>query len=223
MTPISLAEVLRLAPGTIIPGVRGTIKAVCERASGSQVMSDQTTRDWSVQDIVLTDNGSEIVVKVDNHDLITPDKQGQSVFLLAHQKARGGMSGLKVWDEEGQIVLRLSKSGELVFGQPGDTISDPAAVSPAASPQPGAAPSPVPVSETVPPSIMTGTGGQAGKAKATVPGPVLFLVDTYSDIYQMIFKRMVGVKNSDLDGSVWDPQTATDTIFKAIVSKGTQS
>lgn len=237
MTPIPLKEVLSLNPGTVISGVRGTVKAVCERFTGEQPQSDNTVRKWSLQDLILNDNGTEVCVKVANHEPIPVEKQGQSLYLLAHQKSRGGMSGLKVDEEEGQKVLRVSQSGELVWGQPGDTIAVPMATG-AGIGQAGYGIAPVAEritlqqAEAVHKAVDLAAMRDILKpdmnlaesfpmvAKSVKPHPNIAIeVDRVCAIYEAILRRVLLIRVSDNDGCIPDPQQATETIFKAILSR----
>jgi hypothetical protein len=250
MTLTTIADALKSNPETILPGVRGIIKTVCERypAQGmnQQTRPDGTVREWSLQSVVIEQGGAEILVECANKDPILADKVGQHVFLLAHQKSRGGLSGLKVAEDGGTKLLRLSASGELAWAQPGSELgssfecpscgksrdrarekasccnphcaefSAPAAASPAASCVAGAASTSVPVTG---PSC-SGTESAGGRAVSVIPALAPSPnVEQACRLYEEILRRVLAIQVADNSGAVIDPQAATDTIFRALISR----
>lgn len=225
MTISTIADAINAPLGTVLPGIRGIVKNVCDRypLTGMEktTMSDGSIREWSIQDIVIEDKTGLIVVKVANKDPIPATQQGQHIYLLAHQKSRGGLSGLKVDEEDGIRVLRLTASGELVWGQLADTISapieQPISTPAAASP---AAPCVAGVASTSVPGPVAGTEPAGGRSavlgSAPAPSPA---IEQACQLYESILKRVLTIQVSDNSGAVIDPQAATDTIFRALISR----
>lgn len=130
-TTTTISEILKIEPGKIIPQVHGTIAVIAERYPPTgwmeEINSDGSKRLWSLQTIILEQDGAQIEVQIANKEPIPPEAKGKSLYLIAHQKARGGMSGVKVDVDEGRKLLRVSASGELVFAEPASKISAPVA------------------------------------------------------------------------------------------------
>lgn len=127
MTMTTIADALKTAPNTLLDGVRGVIKLVSEYNKGSSEIGGKM-EPWSLQTVVVTGkNGEEISVEIAHHDAIPVDSVGKFVWLLAHQKPTGGKSGLKVVNEGNGNILRVSKTGEVCFSQPGSAVPQPTA------------------------------------------------------------------------------------------------
>lgn len=118
----TLKEIRNLTPGTLIPMCSGKITAISDFSRGTHegIM-------WSLQNIMLSDDTGEMPVKVGNHDEIPQDWLGKNLLILAHKKLKGGLSGVKLDEEEYQEggltkkfrQISIAKSGELVL-QNGD-------------------------------------------------------------------------------------------------------
>lgn len=115
MNPIHLSEAVKCGPGTVIPGVKGTVSSVCEYNEGDQTQPDKSVRHWSLQSIIIEQDATRVPVQLVNKPRIMPDAVGRGICLLAHEKTRGGLSGLKVELEGNGKILRVSSSGEVVL------------------------------------------------------------------------------------------------------------
>lgn len=122
----TIAEILTIKPGTVIPSAKGVVEAVGEFYEGKQQNPDKSERAWSLQTLIVKDPTGKIAVEIgrswpatEQHvsDKVGFNRIGEGVVFLAHQKARGGLSGLKVEQQDGQTMLRVSNSGEFTFVQ----------------------------------------------------------------------------------------------------------
>lgn len=92
---LNVSDVLGLDAGDVVPGVKGTVKVVFDRKTGTK-----GDREWSVQTGFLKeiDGTEEIKFKAwDKDDL--KSLTGKTVWLVSKQ-AKTGLTGLKVEDDE---------------------------------------------------------------------------------------------------------------------------
>lgn len=192
----TIAELLQTEPPKVIPQVHGTIAVIAERYPPTGWMeetnSDGSKRLWSLQTIVLEQNGAQIECQIANKDPIPAEAKGRSLYLLAHQKSRGGLSGVKLDVDEGRKILRVSASGELVFAEPAAKISAPEAK------QPGAPTPQKPISVTTPAnaSSLIETETKPGGGTPAASGTDLKAweeigkaIDKFGDLYELCQAR----------------------------------
>jgi hypothetical protein len=238
MTMTSIADALKAAPGTLLDGCRGVIKTVGEYNAGVyNPPGGGKPEPYSIQIIIFTGkNGEEIAASIAHHDKIEADMVGKFVWLLAHQKSTGGKSGLKVVDEDGRPMLRVSKSAEVVFSPPGSAVPPPPVIAPepistssAREGSSGARNTPNPSSTVLP--LTTGVS-RAVRAGSTAPtGSSLSLsdaadldqithdIDRKIALYKLIRTRLVnGVGEQLPDQDCVD--RATKTIFDSMLLCG---
>lgn len=217
MTFPSLKEVLALEPGTVVPGVQGSIAGVGERYPATGMaetqMSDGSKRLWSIQAVLLAQNGEQTEVEIQNKDPIGQDKVGASVYFISQQPPQGRLVGVKVDAKEGRKLIRVTSKGEMVFGQPANTIIAPVPTVPKPAP---AAPATA--------SISTPAATQQPIAQAPKTAPVLVVgngwgviietLDGFAQLYALCQQRAVTVAESA--GNVHcDPARIASDLFQA--------
>lgn len=242
MTATPISTVLQSAPGTIIAGMKGIVKTVSERYVGTTPASPgQPGRNWSLQTVIVQDDSGEIAVQVANHDEVGQDKMGQNIYLLAHQKATGGLTGVKLDVEDGNKILRVSTSGELVWAEPasqlagGRTVAQPA-VTDATSPRPVTALPPAPISTGAGPVTAT-----QPKARLPIPdaasqqptgfpkgdragwNPIIEVVGAYEELYWLCLSQVLNNSVTDAAKMTYGMNpahicAATDAVFKAVLA-----
>lgn len=192
MTVTPVSELLKITKGTVIPQVRATVKAVAERYPSvgwaEEPMSDGSKRQWSLQTIIVTQDGEDLEVQIANKEPILTSAIGSDICFIAHQKARGGMSGVRIDEDEGRKVLRISASGELVFAQSGSTIGQPSAGS---SSEPISKPKTTePISVTEPATTpLIGAENRAGGGPVPAWQEIAFNVDKFGELYELCQAR----------------------------------
>ncbi|MFA5266059.1 MAG: hypothetical protein WC378_19730 [Opitutaceae bacterium] len=147
---MTIAEIMKLPPGTPVPVACGMVKGVGPRASGDNPAP------WSLQNIFIGDATESIPVKIGNHDEIPQSVVGTVLYFVAHKKPTGGLSGLKV-DLDRQMeggkpkewpVLAVARSGEIMSEEDWQKKNAPAAAPAPAAPVQQTA---VPVQQTAVP------------------------------------------------------------------------
>lgn len=139
---MTIAEIMKLPPGTPVPVACGMVKGVGPRATGDNPAP------WSLQNIFISDATESIPVKIGNHDEIPQTAVGTVLYFVAHKKPTGGLSGLKV-DMDRQMeggkpkewpVLAVARSGEIMseedWQKKNATAVPPAQAAPATQPAP---------------------------------------------------------------------------------------
>lgn len=119
MQTLSIKEILCLTPGSPVIATAGKIVSVKEFEKGSGEAGP-----WTLQDIFIEDATGEINVRISNHEEIPIGAIGAVRVFAAHQKAKGGLSGLKIEEEEFQEtpdgpitkykLLAVSRTGEIM-------------------------------------------------------------------------------------------------------------
>jgi hypothetical protein len=116
MQIIPISQALTQPNGTILAGVRGNIKAVGEYATGVQQLPDGAKREWSVQTIILEQDGAEIAAEVSHKPAVPASAVGRGVHLLSQQREGGtALVGVKIVIDGGRTFLRVTAKGELVL------------------------------------------------------------------------------------------------------------
>jgi hypothetical protein len=93
MRTVPIIDIAKLEHGEVIPSVRGTFKRVFDRKSGVNAKGD-----WSVQHVVLAQDGAEIKMAFWNHEDLKGD-EGKEMEIRAHE-GKKGLTSVFVEDEE---------------------------------------------------------------------------------------------------------------------------
>ena len=129
MRELSIADVLQLEDKELIPSIKGTVKVVFDRKSGTSAKGP-----WSVQGFVLSQGDEEITCGAWNMDDDLKALKGSEVTLSCW-KGDKGLSGVYAQDDEynGNITrkIRLTKTAQIAVN---------GSVSPQESPKASAAP-----------------------------------------------------------------------------------
>jgi len=113
---IKLSEISKLPPETIVAGVRGNVKVISEYVTGVQELPGGGKRNWSLQNLILEQDGVEMPVEVAMHPVVPNSALGRGLHLLSHERQGSkALVGVKVAVENGQVMLRVTAKGELVF------------------------------------------------------------------------------------------------------------
>ncbi len=168
---MTIAEIMKLPPGTPVPVACGMVKGVGPRASGDNPAP------WSLQNIFIGDATESIPVKIGNHDEIPQSVVGTVLYFVAHKKPTGGLSGLKV-DLDRQMeggkpkewpVLAVARSGEIMSEEDWQKKNAPATPAPSRAPAasaPVAQPTPEPAK---PVTVQAPTPQPEAPAKTVAP------------------------------------------------------
>lgn len=113
--------------GQMIPMCSGTITNIDEFQKGSVEGTD-----WTLQNIMISDDSAELPVRIGNHAEIPKEWKGQRVLIMAHRKTKGGLSGVKLEEEaynDGGTVktfrqISMAKSGEIVLDNQSQQVDD---------------------------------------------------------------------------------------------------
>lgn len=108
---MSVAEVLAMDPGEQVPSIQGTVKVIFDRKTGTNDKGE-----WAIQGFVLKDgeSESEIIVSLKNREPLDKGLRGKPIWIVSHQKAKGGISGIKREEYQGKAQLSVTESAELV-------------------------------------------------------------------------------------------------------------
>lgn len=197
---MTIAEIMKLPPGTPVPETCGMIKGVGPYTEGQEPVP------WSLQCIFIQDAKGSIPVKIGNHPKIEPTATGTVVYFVAHKKANGGLSGLKV-DTDRQMedgkpkewsVLAVARSAEILTEEQWQAKNAPAAaVQQTAVPvQQNAAPvqqTSVPVQQTTTP--VQETKGPEASPSHEAPGVTTTGTGAGIRISELRYERTVNTGN----------------------------
>jgi len=110
MRELSINEITRLEHNECIPSIRGTIKKVFDRRSGTNERGA-----WSIQGAVLIQGRDEIELRVDNHEDIK-HLEGKDAVIFCW-KSDKGLSGVYAFDDvykgATKRKVRVTKSGTI--------------------------------------------------------------------------------------------------------------
>lgn len=106
--------------GAYIPMCSGIVQAIDTYQQGNHEGIE-----WTLQNIMIQDDTGEMPVRIGNHPEIPKDWVGKRVLILAHKKAKGGLSGVKLEEEQYQDggvtksfrQISMAKSGEIVLDE----------------------------------------------------------------------------------------------------------
>jgi hypothetical protein len=236
LTPISVIPTL--APGTVLAGVRGVVKAVGEHYADIAVNPDGTKRPWSVQTLILTDKaGAEVAVEIVNKPAVPASAVGKGLCLLSTENEHKRLFGVKVDAKE---LLRLTAKGELHWveaevKQPepkpisgsDELRTSPSATEGGAKAQAAPLIAPGPISGSGEPGPTTDRGPKAAVAPLVAPGSIpnsdaariMALVLLYDRCLAAVLTG-VAPNTADNSGFLMAPEgvhAATRAVFEAVL------
>lgn len=170
---MTIAEIMKLPPGTPVPVACGMVKGVGARSAGDNPAP------WSLQHLFIADGTATdgIPVKIGNHPEIPASAVGTVLYFVAHKKPTGGLSGLKI-DVDRQMeggkpkewsVLAVARSAEILTEEQWQAKN-----APAAAVQQAAAPvmqNAVTVQQNAAPVQQTTTPVQESRGPESSPSP----------------------------------------------------
>jgi len=116
MRTLTVADVVKMSAGEIVPALKCRLKAAYPRESGTSANGD-----WTRQNITVDDgHGHEIKAQVWNKEAIHKDYGGSWMTLLCSQSEKHGLTGLKLAENNYQgktsIILKVTASALIEFG-----------------------------------------------------------------------------------------------------------
>ena len=129
MRTIPLAEVLQMGDGEPVPRTRGILKAIFIRFDDRNENGP-----WSIQNVILSDDGAEVKCVIKDRPAINPEWQGKTLFLISREESDGKSLGLTV--AQGSYANRAAKvllvtpeatimpSAPIEYPDPGPTPED---------------------------------------------------------------------------------------------------
>lgn len=111
--PYPLSQLDACADKQVLPCIAGTASRIFQRRESKP----DAQKEWSVQDIELTQNGTTVKVKIWDHPEIARSNEGKPVTITASDGK--GLTGIFVLDDDydGKItrMIRLTASAEISF------------------------------------------------------------------------------------------------------------
>lgn len=125
MQILTIPQVKQSPPDMAITGLKGRVKTIYERKSG-----ETDGREWTMQDIVLTDGAMELKATLANREPADPAWNGKELYFTANHSDKHGWTGLKVKENKYQgkttLKLQVSKSATIELAPPQQVMEKPA-------------------------------------------------------------------------------------------------
>jgi hypothetical protein len=105
----ALWEVAEMAHKAPIEALKAKVVQV-----GKQFTGNSNDKDWTKQEVVLTDGQIEVKVKLWDKDLVPHTWKGREATLLSHSGERG-LSGVYAFNDGGERIIKVTQTGNIVL------------------------------------------------------------------------------------------------------------